>query len=500
MVLQYLSGVGGGLRRTLSDTSPTVAFDPFKVSVGYHRLLRSFYENTMYEDVAMWQAYKARHRLPRGQRGIYNPTRRAVNFWPGRVYPGTWTEDGRPLPDGTPHCIPFPTDVIEESPELVTASLQSMAWGNWNAHRMVYVRECAILGTVFVEMVDDLERGKVYPEIVPLERVTDIRLDATGNVKAYQLEYAAFDHDTNVRYDYRKTVDQDEIVEYRNTTVVRRDENPYGFVPAVWVKFNTTGSVFGSPVIAGVIPKIDEINRLATYIHNYVGVVQRQPVVFWSKTPPAPLGAKPGETDSDTATLTAESIPWLHSTDPDGRVGNMMQPVPIDGAGDRVDKLMNEIEDDLPELTLDKELRAMSQVTGPGAAQMMGDVRGRHDEAQANFDAGTVKLLQMGTAIGGWRLDTGAWGGRGQLTRQQQKFDGFGLESYAAGDLDVTLLPRPLVPSTEMERMTALEMKKSVIGGSDDWARREIGMDEDEIAQMNTEVSAQSERLAVGSF
>src|SRR5690606_35784341 len=113
-----------------------------------------------------------------------------------------------------------------------TAALQGLAWGNWNANRMVYVREGCITGTAFVEIVDDLERGKVYPEIVPVEKVTDIQVDATGNVKAYAIGYTAFDRDRNTSYEYRKTVDRDEIVEYRDRAVVRRDENPYGFVPA----------------------------------------------------------------------------------------------------------------------------------------------------------------------------------------------------------------------------------------------------------------------------
>src|SRR5690349_16132718 len=88
MVLQSLATIGGGLRRTLSDTSPAIDRNPFTLSRGYFSLLRSYFENEMFSDAALWQAYKARHRLPRSVRGIYNPTRRAVNWYAGRIYPG----------------------------------------------------------------------------------------------------------------------------------------------------------------------------------------------------------------------------------------------------------------------------------------------------------------------------------------------------------------------------------------------------------------------------
>ena len=501
MVLPFLTGIGGGLRRTLSDTSPAVVRNPFQISRGYFALLRAYFESTAYDDASVWQAYRARHRLPRSQRLIYNPTRRAVNWYAGRIYPGAWTEDGKPLPDGTPHVLQFPPDVIEQRPALVLAALQELNWGNWQANRIVFEREKGIVGTGFVEIVDDLERRKVYPEIVPIERVADVTVDVTGNVKAYELAYRALDERGNA-YDYRKVVDRDSITVYRDRQVIAEDPNPYGFAPGVLVKHQSTAGIFGAPAIAGVIPKIDEINRLATSVHNYIGLLQGQPVVFWSEQAPAPIG-KGGTSDDAGVGAASETIRWLWGKDSattKGRVENMMQPVPVEGAGVRIDKLMEEIEADLPELTLDRELRSMSNVTGPGADRMMGDVRGRFDEVQANADAGTVKIIQMGVAIGGWRLNSGAWGARSQLTRQQQKFAPFDLDSFAAGDLDVALLPRPLVPSTEQERLMALQMRKDAAHLSDDAVRRLLGMSEQEIARINQELRDQVETETVAAF
>jgi hypothetical protein len=501
MVLPFLTGIGGGLRRTLSDTSPAIDRNPFALSRGYFALLRSYYEATALEDAALWQSYRARFHLPRSARLIYSPARRAVDAYPGLVYPGCWTEDGKPLPDGTPHALQFPSDLIEKNPQLVMAAIQTLSWGNWQAERMTYVREGGITGTVFVEVVDDMDRRKVYPQIVPIERVADMTIDATGNVKAYEIAYRAIDED-GMAYDYRKTVDAERIVEYRDRRVTRTDPNPYGFAPAACVKHRNTGSIFGAPVIAGVIPKIDELNRLATSVHNYIGKLQRQPVVFWSEAAPKPV-TKGGATDEAGAGADAENIAWLWGKMSNGQRGyveNMMQAVPIEGAGERIDKLLDEIKADLPEITMDDVISKLPNASGPIIDRMLPSVRGRVSEAQANYDAGTIKIIQMGVAIAGWRVATGAWGPRRDLTRHQLRFDGFDLSSFSRGDLDMSILPRPLVPSTEQERLMALQMRRDVANLSDNEMRRLLGMSDEAITTINQELSQQVETQTVAAF
>jgi hypothetical protein len=233
--LVSLANIGGGLRRSLTET-PTNATTMLASRRAYHHTLRQFYNNTVYEDARIWQAYKSSYRLPRSIRSIYNPTRRAVDFYAGKVYGGAWTEDGKPLPDGTPHALPFPPDVLDDRPELIRAGMQFLNWGQWGTNRTLYVRETAMLGTGLVEIVDDLDKADVHPEIVPMERVANVTLDAMGNVKGYVLEYRAYDEDRDTQYDYKKVVTGESITEWRDRVVTREDENPYGFVPATWTK------------------------------------------------------------------------------------------------------------------------------------------------------------------------------------------------------------------------------------------------------------------------
>jgi hypothetical protein len=126
-----------------------------------------------------------------------------------------------------------------------------------------------------------------------------------------------------------------------------------------------------------------------------------------------------------------------------------------------IESLTGEIERDHPELGMYNQLREMSQVTGPGASRLFGDVEALVMDAQANYDTQTIKALQMAVAIGGWRLSQGDWI---QGTRQQQAFAGFDLDSFKAGDLDFEIEERPLIPVTEEEELS-IERQKLALEG-----------------------------------
>jgi hypothetical protein len=118
-----------------------------------------------------------------------------------------------------------------------------------------------------------------------------------------------------------------------------------------------------------------------------------------------------------------------------------------------MDHLLTEIEHDFPELSMYTELRKMSQVTGPGAARMMGDVYSRVLEVASNYDTQSIKLFQMAAAIGGFRFKENREGWR-LRTDAQAKFAPFDLDSYARGDLNMAIMPRPLIPMTEDDTIT----------------------------------------------
>lgn len=421
-------------------------------------LLWSYYNNALFDRTAslgnasVWSAYKSAYTLYRNIRLIYNPTRRLVDFYAGQVYPGVLSSDGDPLPDGVQQAIPLDP---KTSATLRAAIGQFWQWSNWQARKSVLVRYGAALGSVLVEVTDDLEHGKVSGSIIWPGFVQNLVLDSAGNVKAYALEYIAFDAERNQTYTYRKEVDGDAFRYFRDGQPYDYGDgatipNLYGFVPAVWVKHNDTGSDLGSPAIAGSLGKIDELNNLASHVHDQIHRVIGAPLILWSDGSLRNLfgQAKRGETADFTEPSSDQESVLMLKGPTGGRVDSLAGALSLSESLAYMQELTSELEQDHPELAFYRELRSMSQLTGPAASRLVGDVASRLSEASANYDAQSIKLFQMAVAIGGMRANSGAWG---PLSRQQQKFTPFSLESYARGDLDTEIEPRSLLQPTKLE-------------------------------------------------
>lgn len=428
----------------------------YESRMGYYRLLWAQYNNSMFDDIAAFASYRAQYKLYRMTRSIYNPTRRLVDFYASQIYPGVLSEDGSELPEGIAIAIPFADDT---PPLLKSAIAQFWQWTNWQSGKSDMLRYGACTGDVLVEVVDDLDRQKVTANVVWPGLVAALQLDSTGNVKAYALEYKVIDEGTHKEYTFRKEVDDETIRFFKDQKPFdyygegAEVKNPYSFVPAVWVKHRSLGGDHGAPAIHGSMGKIDELNSLASHIHDQIHKVIGAPVMLWSAGAIANLvsGSKRGATD-ELAIPEADRESVLILRGPQGgHVESLAGDLDLSQAMPYLDSLIKEIEQDHPELAMYRELRAMSQVSGPGAARMMGDVGGVVGEVAANYDQQSVKLFQMAVAIAGWRLSRGDW--RSPLTRQQEKFRGFDLDSYNRGDLDFAIMPRPLIPLTEMEKI-----------------------------------------------
>lgn len=427
----------------------------------YINFLWACYLNSQFEDITAWNAYREKFTLYRNIRSIYNPTRRIVNFYVAQVYPGVLSEDASTLPDGVQLAVPFADDTDED---LRMAIAQFWQWSNWQANNKLMVRFGGATGSVLVEMVDNVERGKVstavrWPGLLAdtmKDESPSLVLDDVGNVKAYALEYDATD-ENGVTFKYRKEVDQELFRYYRDDRVDEEVENVYGFVPAVWCKHLDEGDDFGAPAISGSIAKIDELNGIVSHTHDQIDLLIDSPGIIATSGNVGEIGAATSRTVADeyNATNDLRSKPTRRlllkgpaDTKWNPLTGNLQpeQVIP------HIDKLLLEIEHDFPELSMYTELRKMSQVTGPGAARMMGDVYSRVLEVSANYDQQSIKLFQMAAAIGGFRFAEGKEGWRDK-TDQRRKFAPFNLDSYARGELDISILPRPLIPLTEADEI-----------------------------------------------
>lgn len=439
-----------------------VYFDPGGMAiardqrVAYANLLWSYYDNSVWEDISRWSSYRATSRVYRDIRSIYNPVRRLVDFYAGQVYPGVLSEDGSNLPEGVQIAIPLAADTPQP---LKAAIAQTWRWSNWQSGKAVMLRYGAAAGSVLVEVVDDVARGKVTYNVVWPTQATELTLDAAGNVKAYTVEYQVND-DTGKPYTYKKTVDGDAFRFFKDNKPFDYGQgvayaNPYGFVPAAWVKHRDLGGDWGAPAIHGSLHKINELNSLASHIHDDIHKQIAAPKIFFGSGRIANAFAnttKRGATDEfSPENAQREEVLFLQGP-ADGSIGDLSGGLDLGKAMPYLTQLIGEIEQDYPELALYRELRGMSQITGPAASRLMGDAAAMVYEAQANYDSASIKAFQMAVAIGGWRLESGAWS---NPTRQQALFRGFNLDSYAKGDIDFDIMPRPLVAMTAAERIEA---------------------------------------------
>jgi hypothetical protein len=440
-------------RRVYSDPSIAHAGEDWAERRAHYGLLWSLYQSSMFENTAMWEAYRKKYRMYRFVRPLYNPARRLVNFYAGAVYQGEWATTPEEMVQKQ-SAIPF-NDTAD--PALLAAIAQVFQWSAWQSRRSMMVRYGAALGDVLVEVVDDLTRRKVYLQNWYPGHVANIETNAAGDVTYYMLEYDALDENAHP-YTYRREVDKAKYSTFLNDEPFGYDgmppvyPNPYGFVPAVWILHEETGTAHGNPAIRN-INKIDELNQLAAHAldqhHRYMDA----PILVSGHINGEDMS---GRTKADTNAAMQETLRYL-TADADSTI----ETAKLDpgAALEHMDRLLAEIEADHPELVAYQKLREMSQVSGAAANILLGDTRNLVDAARAQYDQQTVKLCQMAAAIGGWRASSGAWGA---LTQQQAQFLPFGLESYEAGALNLSIQGRPLVPLTEQDELTLERQRKQL--------------------------------------
>jgi hypothetical protein len=450
-------------RRVWSDPHGMATRQQFASIASLYEYRWHLYQNSVFDDAVTWHNYRRHYGLYRYIRPIYNPVRRLVDFYAGIVYPGVLATDGNKLPDGTPLAIPLAPDI---APALRDAIGQLWQWSNWQTGKNLFVRYGAALGDVLVEVVDEVDRGKVTFDIVWPALVTELELDMTGNVKEYTIEYDAEDKDGK-KYTYKKIVNGETISEYKDNNLFQYDEfvdaerpNPYGFAPAIWCKHTDVGGDHGEPAVRNV-GKIDELNEIASHAHDRAHAVLSSPIMVAgdnvaSLNDTVTEAKRVATQDMANPTAGRESVRIIKAAN--GSMSTVQLP---EGEALRyMEKLIAEIEHDHPEIVMYNQLREMSQVTGPAAERLIGDTVAHVIEARSNYDTQSTKLFQMAIAIAGWRANTGAWG---QLNRQQQAFVPFDLESYEAGDLDFEIGVRPILPSVGLspdERRVLMEQSE----------------------------------------
>ncbi len=458
-------------------TDDTTLPDEYVSRNEYYLRLWSYYNNTAFDDTAAWESYREKFGLYRFQRSIYNPTRRLVDFYVHQVYPGFVTTSDLKLPEGLRRAIEFENT----SPELMSAIGQFWHWTNFQTLKDVIVLRGAALGNCLVELVDDLDRKKIWAECWWPGHATEIKLDSPsrGNVTSYTLSYRTRDEKGDM-YTFRKQVDKEAIRYFRDGQPFSFNgrpaviPNPYPFVPAVWVRHRNTGETYSQPAIGGSLAKIDERNMLVSWAHDRLYTLMQAPVIISSGGDEGDLddidkmNARRRSTseEADTATNNRASRTWRERM----RIliapeGSTVSTINLD-VGETlkwVQNLTEEIEAEHRELSVFQELSRMSITTGPAMTRLMKDVSDLLLHVQGNYDRSMESLFRMAVAMGGWRANSGAWGPAAMMSDGQRKFLAFDFDSYDRGDLDMTIIPRELFPQTEQDKWSAEKAKQDAL-------------------------------------
>jgi hypothetical protein len=441
----------------------------------------ALYEGSAFGPGQEWIAYKDIHGLPWRTRQVRNMIAKLCHFYADHIYPGSLNRPDQPVMSGIEQNIMV--DIPDGNEALYPAIQTLFDWWGWPDHLRMGIAQNAALGDIMYELVDDIERRKIMCEIVWPGYIKDVEVDGAGNLKEYTKEYPVEDERSREVYLYARRITTRSIQTFRNGELwdyvndvkdgpLADTPNPYGFVPARWVRWNLNGSAYGEPAIYTAQAIYDQLCSLAALTGDRLQVYAESPLLvtgtmaagsvssalddFYEFEEARPVEAQPISIAKLKILQAPENTHYEEPT--------------IDMA--QLEVRISAIEDGLytqfPEVRFEDMLREMSQLTGPGAERAMLDVRTRYSAKASMMDRHTIALIGMGIAMGGMRYNDGTWQATAdeqdtQFRKQQDVFAPFGLDSYGEGKLEFSFLNRSLVPETIEERI-AVGVSKLDIG------------------------------------
>ncbi len=421
-------------------------------------------------------------------RTIYNPVQRSIDAQVGHCYAGAL--DMETLEAGA-----VPLLGIDDT---LRAALRNVwKWSDWARAKMLYTRTAARYGDAVLKVVDDVQSGKVRLEVLHPGVLRDVEMDGVGFIKRAVIEYLIPDPDFDATEDGQETqrlvTYREEITQERFATYIVRNgeatpyafqrslageavaewENPYGFVPVTIAKARDEGMTWGLPLYATTLPKIDQLNALASLLADQV---QKAVIPYF--------GVFGGRSIKDERTASRSSVVsrlgggedghgsersgmyFLHIGDSEARVEPLVVPLDITGALEAVHSILREVEADMPELAFAR-VRDLRLESSPAVRAALGDAVARLQEFNANMDAPLIRALQMAVSIGGYNNYPG--------------FEPFDLTDYAAGNLDFSIRERPIIGDELSKQDEISLLMQSEAAPMLVW--RALGLSEDEIAQ-----------------
>jgi hypothetical protein len=417
----------------------------------------SYYRSLQFSrrDGVDWTYYLSQRELYKHTRLIYNPVPQIVDFYVDNIWQPAQNEEFESL-------VTPVSDKTDKT--IIEAVAQLDQWGNFLAESQKIKRYAAATGNVLVEGIDDLDRQKILHKTVWPGYVTDLELNATGDVLSYTLEYDVYDRVSKRTYRYKKIVTKDTFAYFRDdkpfTPEGKQAEvepNPYGFCFAVWLRHTDDGGDYGLAACKN-FDKVDEANSLGSHLHDNIHKEVESPVLISVDGEVLPITGATGTSASGGAIVPQDPrLNWMVFKTPAGAsVHDLASKLKLAEAHPYLKELLASFSDDYPELQAASVIQKNSQLSGAALERLLTPAQNRLDGAQAGYNQQLVKLRQMQIAVAGMRVNGGGWQG---ITQQQALFRPFGLQSYQQGKLDFNLKPSVLIHETDDEREDLLGKK-----------------------------------------
>jgi len=463
-------------------------WDDYETRRVRYDILWSLYENTTYSNIHSWsQAYRNRYAMYKFTRNLYNPAAREAEFWEQMVWGGSLDlQEARK--GAVPVLLPKENQANEEA--LRKAITDVWRKSNFALRKDTIPLWGAALGDVGIKIVDDRERGIVYSQIIHPSIIKDIEVNNVGWVKRYELFEKRYDNDGRV-VDYAETAERgvgEDVVfrtfangkPYAFGDTPAEWVEPYGFIPFVIIQHRDVGLDWGYAEIHKVLSKVREIDDLASKTHDQI---RKSIDPFWLfnfSKPKKSVAAEGGENTLDRPQRGREEVQALY-IDKDNASGQaLIASVDLGSALTSIDKMLSELERELPELQ-DDIWTASGDASGEAISKAREKVGTRVVTRRQAYDAALVRLHQMAIAIGGH------FG--------YQNYEGFDLESYKQGKLEHFINPeRPIFQTSKageqsefMRELGIIEKMVNVLEMPLETALRERGWDKVKIKEMFAE-------------
>lgn len=414
-----------------------------------YALYWALYENTAYRDMHLWsKKFRADYGLYRYIRGIHNPAYRLGEFYATHLMGGALDPaagDGQALPS----AIPIQTD----SARLRQAIAMLWRCSNWQITKDIWTRQGSVLGDIGLQVVDDVQRQKVYLQVLYPGLITCVEKDPWGNIKGYTIEEQRPDPrpaaaKTAALVTYRETAmrDGDDVVyqtflngaPYAWNGVAAEWTEPYGFIPLVLTQHLNVGLDWGWSELHPGHGKFHEVDDQASKLSDQIRKAVDSPWLFAGVQAPSSSPTIAGATASTTRPEPGrEEVPALYGN-ADAKAFPLVGPLDIGAVSGRIKDLIAEIERDYPELQMDI-WTASGDASGRALRVARQRVSGKLQMRRAGYDDSLVRAQQMAIAIGGHRGYDG--------------YRGFNLDSYASGRLDHQIAQRPVFETDPMDQI-----------------------------------------------